>query len=92
MHNSLNERFFSFNSTVVIFRNLFRNHSGKRPESFKFWCLNSTLFIKFSCSTAYYTLHGPFEKKNKYYRPCSQNRESKRSVNDLAGFAVGVEG
>ena len=28
MHNSLNERFFSFNSTVVIFRNLFRNDSG----------------------------------------------------------------
>ena len=32
MHNSLNERFFSFNSTVVIFRNLFRNDSGIIPE------------------------------------------------------------
>ena len=40
MHNSLNERFFSFNSTVVIFRNL----SGKRPESFKFWCLEWAMF------------------------------------------------
>ena len=75
----------------VIFEQKESVQSKELYRKIKFY-LNSALFIKFPCSTTYYTLHGPFEKKNKYYRPCSQNRESKKSVNDLAGFAVGVAG
>ena len=36
---------YSFISTVVIFW----NHSGKRPESFKFWCQVNVAFVSRVC-------------------------------------------